>query len=833
MVPTPTAPGMKHDEAQYRGFAMSCLRRLKDANKGLTIFHGTYQLSNGVEIFCNVCGNQEDVYVRVPTAKEAIVPEVIIIFTGIITHPRTGAITYGPAYYHDVVMREGYPLYQQVKVYGIVGGWGYGGAPITANSCYILSDADHASFVATNERYGFISGGMYGNLYWDNGLAGQARKSVSFKGLPTRHFRMGNYTSSESNGYDVEIPTLSEVESVYVSGTGDLFEDLYTPYWVPVGSKVYSGGKIFKEAPYFNWPFFFGRMQSKVLGATDRYLVTLNNYGGNHTGYAPEVLYQLSNGECFEGTFATANIAVNARLAALKNVRPAVYISFTWSPPNTALSYGFWTNRLSRDSAGKLLDGRYRSNEWELVLTVAGNRVSLPWFGSASGSKFVCSDGQTVEFTEQVDNTVAVYDYFADYTLGTYTETNGSGGTGNYVGDMITMITHAANHWFFEYKLDEIIFADVSFNFKAWTENGNAQKIVADHILAFGTVGIPLLKIRRNFILEWGHMKEDYEITKSTINYVDMRYGVCFYKTITEYIRFDKSSSELAYLKGPWNIMEHSQIKIKDGDFVAGRETKWHIVIDGVDTVLHTSYAGVDPWPDFLVAGGLSGITLNEFLVNGGYVGLDATLKPFDLDYVPEQGVRQVFLYPQPPSLGIPWSDDIRYFGFYDYGHNPYETDHSVLNKLDGGGKDYFFPEWIRMMMPASTVPTGYSTEAEGRNATIMQYVAERRWRINWYWFGFQEPSSWSFLTIENDPIPRGNFVRHPDLGDFWQFVVDNNGYPLAFQSNNLAAAGSVESKLNDWFEKNPYNSTGAYGSHTKITNHTAETTLYYPIGVI
>lgn len=68
MVPTPTMPGAQQQELMYRGAAMACLRRCKQANGHLKTYSGRYLLDNGVEIFVNVCFNKEDIYIKVPPA---------------------------------------------------------------------------------------------------------------------------------------------------------------------------------------------------------------------------------------------------------------------------------------------------------------------------------------------------------------------------------------------------------------------------------------------------------------------------------------------------------------------------------------------------------------------------------------------------------------------------------------------------------------------------------------------------------------------------------------------------------------------------------------------
>jgi hypothetical protein len=64
-----------------------------------------------------------------------------------------------------------------------------------------------------------------------------------------------------------------------------------------------------------------------------------------------------------------------------------------------------------------------------------------------------------------------------------------------------------------------------------------------------------------------------------------------------------------------------------------------------------------------------------------------------DPNFKPINGLQEIIVYPNPPSLGIPNDDDLRYYGFYDYAHLPGEESQTAK---DDGGKDYWFAAWLR-----------------------------------------------------------------------------------------------------------------------------------------
>lgn len=241
MATTPTTPGMGYEEALYRGAAMSCLRRLKDANKGLTIFHGTYQLPGGVEVFCNVCGNKEDVYVRVPRPVAPDLAADDVLTTGFICHPRTAD------YYQKYQFMQDFPPSNTVA-----GGFDTSVWPakeLTTNYVYPMVDADNASYRITiwadkdkteTEFLGVSS--EYGNFYLKR--PEKAEDVISWKGNPSRQVAI-------------------YPEYHFIDGLDGTIEN-------PVfGTWIYSGGKKFLRGPKCN------KYTNVITGFSNQYALIL------------------------------------------------------------------------------------------------------------------------------------------------------------------------------------------------------------------------------------------------------------------------------------------------------------------------------------------------------------------------------------------------------------------------------------------------------------------------------------------------------------------------------------------------------------------------------
>lgn len=304
-------------------------------------------------------------------------------------------------------------------------------------------------------------------------------------------------------------------------------------------------------------------------------------------------------------------------------------------------------------------------------------------------------------------------------------------------------------------------------------------------------------------------VKEDCVRETSVLHYLDLKHDVCLYQYIKDDLKFDITSTEMCMFKEPMWVSRRHQVRIKaagegtEANFTCTRLEEWHLVIGGTKKILTTRLTPFSPFPDVLIGGstvGGSGGSMNTNLIHGSS---GDRLNPFDPNYVVDPTVRQILVFPQPPSMGIPWSDDIRVHGFYDYGHMPGEE--STLNKLDGGNKDMYYPEWCRKL--------AYDP--------VWRAQADRRYQINWFHEPLQtEEVSYDPPGLSVSPLPRGTYVKHPLVGEIYQFLV------------NEAYGTHVETSpdLNSLIDAQLALATKADGSSAEFKTH--DTTLYYPIGV-
>ena len=270
-------------------------------------------------------------------------------------------------------------------------------------------------------------------------------------------------------------------------------------------------------------------------------------------------------------------------------------------------------------------------------------------------------------------------------------------------------------------------------------------------------------------------VKENCSIEKSTLHYLDQRYGVCLYKSVKQTIILNKTSSKVAgfKLRFPAGQIFHAII-ITEADYEAETVEEWRLVVDGVMTVIAKDTAKIYPFGD----------PMNYTLKNPA-----AQLKP-------EKDMNKILIIPQPPSEALALDEVVQFMGFYDYGNLPGEE--SDLNKEDGGMKDMYYPEWCRSL----------------QQDPFWRKAADRRYNITWFKDDVVPTSPYTPPDPSVDPIPVGTFARHPVVGDLYQFLVTNlDGTAVAHTSkdiNTLINAQLAKSQL------------GTYG-----------TTLYYPIGVI
>lgn len=229
---------------------------------------------------------------------------------------------------------------------------------------------------------------------------------------------------------------------------------------------------------------------------------------------------------------------------------------------------------------------------------------------------------------------------------------------------------------------------------------------------------------------------ENCVIEKSTLHYLDQRYGVCLYRYQKDEIHLSVTSNDAAWFKVPEGAFYANMVMIRTENYTASSTVEWRLLIDGVLHVLSHDEVVIEPFGPR----------------NNGIADTDG----FAAGWVPDPEIRKILVFPQPPSLAIPLSPEIVRLGFYDYGNMP--GGESELNRLDGGYKDMFYPEWCRNL----------------QEDPFWRAAADQRYNISWFQFPSSSSTAYTPPDIPVDPMPIGSFARHPVIGDVYQFLIYN-----------------------------------------------------------
>lgn len=262
-------------------------------------------------------------------------------------------------------------------------------------------------------------------------------------------------------------------------------------------------------------------------------------------------------------------------------------------------------------------------------------------------------------------------------------------------------------------------------------------------------------------------------IKKSRLHYLDQSNGVCLYSTREQHFSFEVTGrTSPTKFKETFGDNLYHKVIIKKQDLNGYITETWNLLIDGNVNTLDA--VTVNWTPSFQIAGG----------------------KIWTAGWEPDPNVVQGLVFPQPPSKGICTEDEISYYGFYDYS-NDGEPDGSVLNRLDGGCMDFYYPDWCRQM----------------QEDPFWKYAAYRRFMLSWYRDDATINNKYTPPPIAVDPLPKGTFVRHPLVGDVYQWLLetlDNKKKVFTSQNFNSSIITALPENVNF-----------------------SDTTLYYPIGVI
>lgn len=260
-----------------------------------------------------------------------------------------------------------------------------------------------------------------------------------------------------------------------------------------------------------------------------------------------------------------------------------------------------------------------------------------------------------------------------------------------------------------------------------------------------------------------GFLKEDIESTTIVPMYLNIQDELFVYKKVHETIKFSPSIMEKVIFRTRGGYQEFMKYVIKktgDKEHLVGTE-EFHIIYKGIDSIVHSSEYDFNPFPETsrqttwgFYGGGITHTTNEEY----------------------DPSVRQILVYPNPPSLGIPQDfnpPSINMYGFYDYGEIEGGFIRNTRAKLDGGF-DYWYPEWMRHMTAQP----------------IMKQWADSR--FSYIWDHIQPPrGEWTAPAPENYPFPFGSFV---------QDLKGNYIHSCIFTDRNLQHIIYNNSNLNDVF---------------------------------
>jgi len=274
-------------------------------------------------------------------------------------------------------------------------------------------------------------------------------------------------------------------------------------------------------------------------------------------------------------------------------------------------------------------------------------------------------------------------------------------------------------------------------------------------------------------------MEEDCTITKSTLAYLDLENKVCLYRKNIETFKFDVSSSHTNLFKNPWWTRRVASIRLYVGNkknWTSESIEEWHLIVNGQDRLLTSSV--YDPTGD---------------LTSLAYDGSGDLFDDSYSDKADPELALIIHISPPTASDEIAWDDELRYHGYYSFrgGVN------SLYHQIDGGCNDYYYPGWCRGL----------------QEDPFWKQAAADRYSITTLGQKFESSISYTPPPVTADPIPRGTYAKHPQVGEVYQFLVEkrDGGYHLETSPN-----------VND-----------IINNAVPEAERKTGTTLYYPIGVL
>ena len=236
------------------------------------------------------------------------------------------------------------------------------------------------------------------------------------------------------------------------------------------------------------------------------------------------------------------------------------------------------------------------------------------------------------------------------------------------------------------------------------------------------------------------NFSEQCTMMNVVFHHINLQYNVMFFERTTDTLNVQTSSSNLAQFRTRWGTFYTHRIIIPSGSQVT-RLKEFIYMKNGVQTVLSSVNSTYNPFPktaSVIATGGLGATDIS--------LG-DATAA----QNVDTSGAMLLLCVPQPPGESTPVDPMVMKMGFYDYtavGDN--------LGQADGG-KDFFYPEWIRNMQPdpywasEASIRWGYTNQGASLPVTG-QVMPQLQWQI----------------------APQCSYAVHPTEGEMWAWVFSN-----------------------------------------------------------
>lgn len=175
------------------------------------------------------------------------------------------------------------------------------------------------------------------------------------------------------------------------------------------------------------------------------------------------------------------------------------------------------------------------------------------------------------------------------------------------------------------------------------------------------------------------------EIELNIPYYIDRKHNIYIWKNIKEKLQWNVLSTDTAAFKLKFGTGYFHKICVPNTVKTIGSE-EFFLFKDGTTELLAKQEYEYNPFP--------SGEGSSTWGLYGNTITQAAEPETND--------VAMILLFPLVPKQAIPLDSDVIFYGFYDYNSIAAGFVESSLPE-DDGGKDYFYPYWLRQM-PADPI---------------------------------------------------------------------------------------------------------------------------------